>query len=516
MSDRIRLIDALRGLSLAGIAMAHFGEQYLGFMSPPGQPYNIHGTADGVLEALSWIFIRGKGFGIFSFMFGLSFALQMQRAERHRPGTDFRPRFAWRLLILFAIGWLHGLAYSGDILTVYAALGIPLILFYRVRDRWLIVLAVLLLVGAPRVAQRLIDGPLPRAEQQSLQDADERTGGGALARGHQRRHSRDRPTTRDHGLPGQVGVPVRLPRPRLPDVRAVPPRPLGRTATALRGRRGAATALRPRLALDRGAHLADPLDRRCTLRDRTGRGQRPVRPQPQPTGTLPDFTSWPVIAGMGVFDGWNNAMTLFYVASFALLFLRPRWQPGLLHFGPVGRMALSIYVGQTVVGVLVFFGCGLGLLGRYGNSLTMPLGLAVFAVQLWAARVWLVRFRFGPLEWAWRSLTWLRPRALPRFRRTGRAIPRRQGLESANKRNRSPKESPHGQCPDSRLSRRDACLPRCSVFRGSRPRCHRPSRRARHEPGPPEPSRLARRCRLPRGSHPTSTTTADASCVFAP
>jgi hypothetical protein len=47
--DRIRLIDALRGLSLAGIVMVHFGEQYLGFMPPPGQPYNIHGTADGVL-----------------------------------------------------------------------------------------------------------------------------------------------------------------------------------------------------------------------------------------------------------------------------------------------------------------------------------------------------------------------------------------------------------------------------------------------------------------------------------
>lgn len=57
MSDRIRLIDALRGLSLAGIAMAHFGEQYLGFMPPPGQPYNIHWTADGVLVT--------RDFGVF-------------------------------------------------------------------------------------------------------------------------------------------------------------------------------------------------------------------------------------------------------------------------------------------------------------------------------------------------------------------------------------------------------------------------------------------------------------------
>jgi uncharacterized protein len=128
----------------------------------------------------------------------------------------------------------------------------------------------------------------------------------------------------------------------------------------------------------------------------------------QQAGSLPDFTSWPLVAGMGLFDAWNNGMTLFYVASFALLFLRPRWQPRLRRFTPVGQMALSVYVGQTVIGALVFFGFGLGLLGRFGNSVTIPMGLAVFVVQVWACRAWLGHFRFGPLEWAWRSLTWLR------------------------------------------------------------------------------------------------------------
>ncbi len=138
-----------------------------------------------------------------------------------------------------------------------------------------------------------------------------------------------------------------------------------------------------------------------------GRGMGGGQPQ-QPAGTLPDFWSWPVVMGMGLFDAWNNVMTLFYVASFALLFLRPRWQPRLLRFGPVGQMALSVYLGQTAIGVLLFFGFGLGLLGRFGNSVAIPFGLAVFVVQVWASRVWLTRFRFGPIEWVWRSLTWLR------------------------------------------------------------------------------------------------------------
>src|SRR5262245_51272228 len=105
-SDRIQLVDALRGLALAGIAIVHFGEQYLGFMPPPEfRSYTVHGVADGVLEGLEWLLIRGKGFGLFSLLFGLSFALQMQSAERRDPARDFRPRFAWRLLVLFGIGW---------------------------------------------------------------------------------------------------------------------------------------------------------------------------------------------------------------------------------------------------------------------------------------------------------------------------------------------------------------------------------------------------------------------------
>jgi uncharacterized protein len=405
MGERIRLIDALRGLSLAGIAMAHFGEQYLGFMPPPGQPYNIHGTADGVLEALSWIFVRGKGFGIFSFMFGLSFALQMQRAERSRPGTDFRPRFAWRLAILFAIGGLHSLAYSGDILTVYAALGIPLIFFYRAPDRWLLVLAILLLVGVPRIAQRAIEGPTTRAELQSLQNrmnADAKDHWRAVTEGDVPAIVRLHATTgfrskwdfqfgffgRGYQTFGLFLLGLWAGRRRMfEDAEAY--RPLFRRIWRWSG---VLTLLFPVMGIVLFA---------------LGRAVGGAPPQ-QPAGALPDFWSWPVVAGMSLFDAWNNAMTLFYVSSFALLFMRSQWQPRLVRFAPVGQTALSVYLTQTAIGTLVFFGFGLGLLGRFGNSLTIPLGLAVFAVQMWAARAWLERFRFGPVEWAWRSLTWFR------------------------------------------------------------------------------------------------------------
>jgi uncharacterized protein len=405
VGERIRLVDALRGLSLAGIAVVHFGEQYLGFMPPPGQAYNVHGTADGVLEALSWVFIRGKGFGLFSFLFGLSFVLQMQHAERRRPGSDFRPRFAWRLLILFAIGWLHGLAYSGDILTVYAVLGIPLILFYRIPDRWILALAVLLLVGVPRGVQRLVQGPVSSAEMQSLQarmNEQAREHWHALAEGNVPAIVRFHATKgfrakwefqygfmgRGYQTFGLFLLGLWVGRRRIfEDVEAH-----RKLLVSVWRWTGALALFLPVIA---GVVFAA--------------GQAAHSGQPQAAaGALPDFSSWPVVAGMGLFDAWNNAMTLFYAASFGLLFMRPWWRGGLVRLAPVGQMALSVYVGQTVLGVLVFFGFGLGLLGRFGNSVTMPIGLAVFVLEAWACRAWLRRLRFGPLEWAWRSLTWLR------------------------------------------------------------------------------------------------------------
>ena len=346
-------------------------------------------------------------------MFGLSFALQMQRAEQRRPGTDFRPRFVWRLMILFAIGWVHGLAYSGDILTVYAALGLLLILFYRVQDRWLILLAVLLLVGVPRVANRVIEGPATQAQLHSLQSrmnskAEEHWR--AVADG-------DVPAiVRFHATAGfrakwdfQFGFFGR-------GYQTFGLFLLGLWA----GRRRVFWDVETHRALFRrtwrwtGAlTLLLPLIGGVLFA--AARAMGGSQPQ-QSAATLPDFSSWPIVAGMGLFDAWNNSMTLFYVTSFVLLFQRPRWQPRLLRFGPVGQMALSAYLSQTAIGVLVFFGFGLGLLGHVANSVTIPMGLVVFAVQVWACRAWLARFRFGPIEWVWRSLTWFR---LEPFRLSG-------------------------------------------------------------------------------------------------
>jgi uncharacterized protein len=123
--------------------------------------------------------------------------------------------------------------------------------------------------------------------------------------------------------------------------------------------------------------------------------------------TANEASLWAVAAAW-IVDIGIPAMSLFYLSAIVLLFQRPRWQRRLLWLAPVGRMALTNYLMQTVFHLFIFYGygIGLGLIGRVGTSLCIPLSLAIFALQIIYSRWWLARFRFGPAEWLWRTLTY--------------------------------------------------------------------------------------------------------------
>ena len=95
-----------------------------------------------------------------------------------------------------------------------------------------------------------------------------------------------------------------------------------------------------------------------------------------------------------------------YASLLCWIWIGPSGNKLLHHFAPVGRMALTNYVGQSVICTLIFYGTGLGLGGKMGPTLYLPIGFAVYLFQVIASRVWLNRFRFGPLEWLWRRLTY--------------------------------------------------------------------------------------------------------------
>ena len=115
------------------------------------------------------------------------------------------------------------------------------------------------------------------------------------------------------------------------------------------------------------------------------------------------------MALMGLTPFGGIFLAAFYASTFSLLYLKPTWKRRLNIFAPVGRMALTNYLLQTIVSVLVFYGWGLGLSGRFhvGPTLYVVYWIALFTLQIHFSRWWLSKFRFGPFEWLWRSLSYM-------------------------------------------------------------------------------------------------------------
>ena len=97
---------------------------------------------------------------------------------------------------------------------------------------------------------------------------------------------------------------------------------------------------------------------------------------------------------------------LAYAASFALLFRRSPGAGTWKMLSAPGRMACTNYLSQSVVGIALFYGIGLGLGCRMGLLATELAAAAVYAVQIVFSSVWMRYFRFGPVEWVWRMLTY--------------------------------------------------------------------------------------------------------------
>ena len=98
--------------------------------------------------------------------------------------------------------------------------------------------------------------------------------------------------------------------------------------------------------------------------------------------------------------GYGAALMAFMQLSVARRFLSI--------FAPIGRMAFTNYVLQSVIFGFIFFGYGLGQFGRMGAAMAFVIGVAVYIAQLVLSKWWLRQYRFGPIEWLWRSLTYLK------------------------------------------------------------------------------------------------------------
>lgn len=389
--ERIVSVDAIRGFALIGIVATHMVEQYMGSPPPPSRPQFgiVSPVLDGVAMGLVQLLAVGKFFTMFSLLFGLSFFIQMDRAGRR--GVPFAGRFAWRLVVLFLLGMGHHLLYRGDILSVYALLGLLLIPFYRLSDRTLLLTALVLLVGAHRLALAgaglLIGSPIPLMsfDNQQIEQYYQAIKSGWL------------PTLFAVNLRDGIWLKMEF-----------------QFSWFGRGYQTMALFL---LGLYVGRHgwHEQMASLRRWIRRLTfgGLGLALVSAAIVVTtfvlGGAPrqniDIPTWQkVVAGTG-YDWFNLGMAALLMGAFLLMYHSRRLHGVLSRLSPVGQTALTTYVGQSVLGTFLLYGHGLNWSGEIGAATALALAFAIFAVQLTLATVWLRYFRFGPLEWVWRSAT---------------------------------------------------------------------------------------------------------------
>jgi uncharacterized protein len=102
------------------------------------------------------------------------------------------------------------------------------------------------------------------------------------------------------------------------------------------------------------------------------------------------------------------SLATFFVAAITLWFWKHPFGRLLPKLAPLGKMGLTTYLLQSVFGVLVFLGIGLGQMGELGTAACVGLGILFFVAQIFIARWWLNHFKLGPIEWLWRSLTYFK------------------------------------------------------------------------------------------------------------
>ena len=386
--ERIQALDVLRGVAVAGIlfanVLAFFG---LSFMPPDRAAALPTAAADHVAEFLEHVFVDGKFYSIFSLLFGIGFGVQLSRG-----GNAAMPRFKRRLRILLGIGAIHAfLIWAGDILMLYALLGFTMPWFARKPNRSLVRWTVILLavptaLYVVALAVWMVVGhgaaqttPASRVPANILKYFEAIGTGGF----------KDAFIGNLVFLAGRwadLFVTVRFPK------------VLGMFVLGL-------WTVRTGLALS-------PSDHRATLARWSMIGLGVGLPANLIAAWA--LENWPYIPpsvggllgtamqGVGI-----PMLAIGYATTVALLVVDGR--RFISAFAPVGRMALTNYLMHSIICVVLSYGFGFALWWRTGASRAMAIAAAIIVVQIPVSAWWLSRFRFGPVEWIWRRLTYGRP-----------------------------------------------------------------------------------------------------------
>ncbi|MGZ0016384.1 DUF418 domain-containing protein [Yeosuana sp. AK3] len=379
---RIQQIDALRGFALFGIIMTHMFEGYLASLTPPQYAgFNILLPIDTISQTMIQNLFVGKFYAIFSMLFGLSFYLILDAKKESSP-----LKFAWRLVLLFLIGYIHHIHYRGDFLTVYAIFGMALIPFRKVPTKLILLIGLFFALNGPsnviktisliqppvQIEQPLAISPSPieqaTAYFQLILDGEYKkliVSNSTI--GFINKYNYLKFSGRLWVIPGLFLLGLWVGRKKWHE--NIEKIPLSKLILV-------------------SAFIGIPLVLINFY------------------FSTPTHSELVRYVGSIAKDASNIFMPLLYIGLVLQLYKSKMTQRYVRQLIPVGKMGLTTYVLQSAFGIFIFYGYGLGLLLKISGTTALGLGMLFFTLQIFFSKWWFSNYTFGPLEWLWRSLTY--------------------------------------------------------------------------------------------------------------
>ena len=335
----------------------------------------------GIWDTLFFLF-GGKSYAIFALLFGLTFFIQSNNQEK--KGKDFRARFAWRLLLLLAFGLINSAFYEGDILTIYALIGFSLLPVAKLSNKAVLIIAIILILQ-PYEWFNFITG-MQHPDIKMANPASWAYFGKA-----------------GEYIPGNSIVQTWIGN--LTN---------GKTAVFLwcwevgRVFQTSGLFMLGMLAGRKKLFVTNNTSNRFWVKTLIISAlvfiPLFVIKEGLPTWLTHEVVRRPLIT---IFTSWSNlAFMSVLVSGFVTGFAK--LSGGFLTvFSPIGKMSLSNYMIQSILGSFIYYGFGLGLYKYTGSSYCLLIGIGLATFQWFFSCWWMKNHKYGPLEGIWHKLTWI-------------------------------------------------------------------------------------------------------------
>lgn len=366
-TNRIDSVDALRGFAVVAIMLLHFIEHFIYDVYPEAISETATLINQGVWDSLFFIF-AGKSYTIFALLFGFTFIVQQRNQEI--KGGDFGGRFAWRLVILMFFATLNAIFFpGGDVLQLFALVGFVMIPLRKLSQYWLLAIAALFLIQPIELLECFGMNFMPTLLNDTYY-----------------------PTLKIVTDSGNFLEMI--------STNAT----VGQLASLFWAADAGRLLQAPGLfilgmVLARGNYFSRGVDFWIKTFVVSFIASFVLY-----TAKTSAVNSVQIILTMW----YNIAFTGILVSIFVILYqneIFKKMTDGLRFYG---RMSLTNYISQSIIGSLIFFPYALGLASTLGIACSFMVGLGVMFAQIWLCRWWLKNHKQGPLESIWHRLTWLR------------------------------------------------------------------------------------------------------------